>query len=93
MNIEKEDWLIAYIKKHGAVDHMNELFVEEYIQTFKVKFQATNFGAFKCKDINLQLSNMYKQGILNRGTVGIHGMVGMDFPRWVYVYDLNDSFK
>ncbi|GAB6989400.1 hypothetical protein JCM16418A_14500 [Paenibacillus pini] len=43
----KYSWIINYISDNGAVDILNSVFVDAYIEHFNANFKVTNYGANK----------------------------------------------
>lgn len=83
---DKEQWILNYIRVHDAVDMLNSEFVDAYIDKFNPKVSYTNFGANKVTELSRILSSLYKTGLLKRSAVGLSGLCGIGFPKWVYVY-------
>lgn len=76
------------MEKNNVVDVLNKDFVDLFIEKFNVKHTVTNYGANKCPYLNRLLSNMYKDGILDRCVVGIPDSKYLGFPSWIYSYSL-----
>lgn len=88
----KLDWIVEYIKnKRTPVDVLNDKFMDEYVEKFHAKIEISIFGPNRCKELNKMLSLGYKIGILKRSAIGLSNGWYPGFPRWVYVYNLNDN--
>ena len=89
---DRYDWiendLRTDAKARGGTDVLDSDFVDRYIEATGAAFRVTNFGAFKCPQLGRDLAAMTEQGILKRNRIGIEGMAGMGFPRWVWSYRL-----
>ena len=89
--LDKQEWWINYICKNKVVDMLNQPFVDAYIKEFNPKHVVMPWGANKCKELSVLLSDLYSQGILKRSTVGIpYSTAGLGFPKWIYCYELTD---
>ncbi len=89
---KKEYWIIENIPNEG-VDILHSDFVDNYIKEFSPPFIEVNFGAYKCPQLSRLLSCMYKKNILERGTISLGCCWQPGFPKWVYVYTLEKSYK
>lgn len=94
---DRYQWILEYLRKwqefYGtssySVDILNADFVTDYVEATGTKrYSIMPYGADKCSQLGEDLSAMYRKGLLDRSTVGIDGMSGMGFPRWVYSYSL-----
>jgi len=88
---ERFDFIETFLKNdgvHATVDVLHRDFVDRYIDATNAKFYAMPYGAHKCPQLGRDLSEMYAAGRLRRWTLGLDGMSGYGFPRWVYVYRL-----
>ncbi|HEX5426544.1 MAG TPA: hypothetical protein VFW94_23555 [Candidatus Acidoferrales bacterium] len=83
-------WLIAYLRDHKRGDVLNANFVDEYLKATGASFYPMSFGAHRCPALGRDLARMYTEGTLARKRIGIYGLSGKGFPRWVYVYELSD---
>lgn len=86
-------WILSYLEAMGAYDHvdvLNQAFSDAYIEAFKPSFKAVYFGANKCRQLGLDLSIMYKAGLLARCSVGLAASNQLEdgWPKWVYCYSL-----
>lgn len=86
--VDKQYWVLNYIKSNQVVDMLNEQFVDDYIKEFNTKHIVMPWGANKCNELSKLLSSLYNQGILKRSAVGIPKEVG--FPNWIYCYELTE---
>lgn len=87
---ERFDFIETFLKNDGAhasVDVLHADFVNKYIAATNCKYGFTMIGAHFCKQLQRDLSEMYKLGRLRRHVSGIQGMP-WGFPKWVYVYRL-----
>ncbi|HHX71231.1 MAG TPA: hypothetical protein GX708_24695 [Gallicola sp.] len=89
--LEKQEWLLKYIKKNRYVDVLNMEFVDSFILEFNPKHEVMPYGANRCKELGRLLSSLYNQGILDRQAQGISE--GEGFPKYVYVYKLTELGK
>lgn len=90
---ERLDWIERHVRDNnqlsrGGVDVLNSDFVDAYIDATKAAFRPTNYGAYKCAQLGRDLAKMVDQGIMRRHRIGIEGLAGMGFPRWVWSYTL-----
>lgn len=83
----KEEWLKDYINVNGPVNILDAEFVDAYINKFNPKHSIQPFGANGCKELGKMLSDLYKDNILDRSRISIHGL-GRGYPNWVYVYEM-----
>ena len=94
--IDRQDWIAKYMKgrrRDERFDICDAEFVDAYIEATEAPFGATNYGANKCPQLGRDLSAMFNDGVLKRERMGIDGMAGMGFPRWVYLYRLAHPVK
>lgn len=87
----RHEWLIREVERRRAVDVLNESFVDDFITRTDAKYLPTMFGAFGCPTLGRDLRALYLEGWMRRERVGISGMAGMGFPRWVWSYRLTPS--
>lgn len=91
---ERYDWIENYIraKAHrpelGAVDVCDSDFVDDYVAATGAEVHYVMYGANKCPQLGRDLATMV--GTLERSRVGLQGMAGMGFPRWVWSYRLRN---
>ncbi len=87
---KNKEWLLKNIPPEG-VDILCQDFVDKFIKECNVLFKETNFGAYKCPVLGRTFAKLYREGFLSRGIIdlGINWQPG--FPKWVYVYSLNES--
>lgn len=86
-------WILKYLENSNAYDHvdvLNQAFSDAYIEAFKPSFKTVYFGANKCRQLGLDLSAMYKAGLLARSRVGLAGSTQLEdgWPKWIYCYSL-----
>lgn len=82
-------WITEYIRAPGygmTLDILNTDFVLAYGEATGVKLHHCAFGAPKCPTLARDLLQMKKDYRLTRKRVGIEGMGGMGFPKWVWSY-------
>lgn len=85
-----------WIEKHLATmpgyccDVVNSDFVEDYIEATGARHWVQPYGAATCRQLGRDLSAMKRAGTLKRFRVGLQGMGGMGFPRWVWSYELRN---
>ena len=88
---EKLDWIVQYIKSDGWQDIFMEEFVASYISSCQPKkVEIRTWGADKVPELGKYLGELYKQGILERFTVGLNYQCD-NFPKWCYGYKLKGS--
>lgn len=69
---KQQNWIIKYIFDNGCQDIFMEDFVEAYISHCQPsKVESTIWGADKVPELGKYLSELYKQGTLDRFTVGL----------------------
>lgn len=83
--------ILNYIRLNGPVDCLNKDFVDYYLENVEVKCFIQMYGAHKCPQLARDLAKMKKDFRLARKRVGIEGMTGMGFPRWVWSYRMKNS--
>lgn len=71
-----------------CADVLNSDFVDDYIEATKARHAVQPYGAATCPQLGRDLSAMKRAGVLKRHRVGLQGMGGMGFPRWVWSYEL-----
>lgn len=86
-------WILSYLKGLSSYDHvdvLNQAFSDAYIEAFNPSFVAVYFGANKCRQLGLDLSAMYKAGLLARSCVGlgVSNQLEDAWPKWIYCYSL-----
>lgn len=65
-----------------------EEFVNSYIEACKPnKYEETLWGAYRVPELGRYLSDLYKQGVLVRFTVGLKYQCD-GFSKWCYGYDI-----
>lgn len=89
---ERFDWIENYLKGKpdydDSVNILEQKFSDMYLDATGAEFECMFYGAHKCKQLGKDLSEMYRAGRLKRTRVGIGGVAGMGFPKWVYSYRL-----
>lgn len=87
---EKLNWIIEYIRDNGWRDVYMEDFVNSYIDNCNPKNVGyVLWGAPKVPELNRYLSELYKNGVLKRFTVGLHNCHdSVSMPKWVYGYKI-----
>jgi hypothetical protein len=89
--IKRCDWILvelASMHEHASVDILNQQFVDDYLTATGAVHSVMMYGAHKCPSLARDLSAMALKGFLNRSRVGLPGMSGEGFPKWVYSYRL-----
>lgn len=88
---DRESFIVSYIsaeeRRHVSV--LSPEFVDAYIEYTGANYLVMMWGANKCRLLSSDLSRMYKNNILKRFATGIRG--GEGFPRWVYIYSLEEA--
>lgn len=68
-----------------------EDFVNSYVEECKPgKYEETLWGAYKVPELGRYISELYKQGVLHRFTVGLNLQCD-GFPKWCYGYHIKDK--
>jgi len=81
---EKCDWIVNYITEHDWQDIFMEEFVNSYVEVCKPnKYEETLWGAYKVPELGRYLSELYKNGILDRFNISLKYQRD-GFPRWCY---------
>ena len=88
--VKNKEWLLKNIPSAG-VDVLCQDFVDKFIKECNVPFKETNWGAHKCPELGRMLVKLYREGFLDRGIIGLGANWQPGFPKWVYVYSLNES--
>jgi len=89
---EQEQWIIEWLKERPfeGIDACDEFFHEAFWQRFGGARAQTHFGAQRVYKAQRLLAQMYRAGKLRRFVSSLEGM-GAGWPRWVYVYTLEDG--
>lgn len=92
---QRYDWLEQAIRQQPgrSVDVLNRDFVDDYAAATGAKVVISPFGANWCDRLGRDLLAMKRAGLLKRNRVGIQGMAGMGFPRWVWSYRIPDTYS
>lgn len=87
---EKLNWIIEYIRDNGWRDVYMEDFVNSYIDNCNPKnVECVLWGAPKVSELNIYLAELYKNGVLERFTVGLRNYYdSVSMPKWVYGYKI-----
>lgn len=86
----RKEWILSRMRRDGcSVDVLNRDFVDDYVEATGAPYDPMPYGADKCKQLGRDLSQMTKEGTLERVAVGLAG-VGMGFPKWVWSYRLKE---
>jgi hypothetical protein len=92
---QRRDWIEAFMRGNnqarGGVDICDAAFVDAYTEATNAPYSVTMYGANKCRMLGRDLSIMAGAGVLRRSRIGLDGMAGMGFPRWVWSYRLTHS--
>ena len=85
---ERYDWLEEAIRREPGhtVDILNRDFVDDYIAATGATHMIAPYGANWCPQLSRDLLAMNRAGLVRRHRVGLQGMAGMGFPRWVWSY-------
>lgn len=86
-NIEIEQFIRDYLKRHTVTDRLDAQFHDEFSAKFGGKRTIYPFGSCPNHLAMKWLKNLYEQGILNRYSVGI-SRHETGFPNWIYTYEL-----
>lgn len=97
--LERQRWIVEWLNLQkqnsstgfATADIFNSNFVWDYINATGVAMVPQPFGAPKCFHLGNDLADLYRRGVLIRNAVGLSGLCGQGFPRWVYVYELNET--
>lgn len=84
---ERHNWILKQVQKRERVDVLSAEFVDEYIDATGAVYSLQYFGAFTCRQLGRDLSEMWRNGLLTRSRIGLSGFES-GFPKWVYVYEL-----
>lgn len=85
---DKKQWILDYMKNPDHKYHSIDIFGEEFVSAYVDKFNPENIGWYiygtpKIPELGKILSQMYKDGILKRYTVGCK--IWQDgYPKWFY---------
>ena len=74
----------------SGVDVLDSAFVDAYADKTGAQVFIQPFGANTCRQLGRDLSKMYKNGLLERGRIGLGFNWQHGFPKWVYSYHLPD---
>ena len=87
---EKLNWIVGYIRDNGLQDVYMEKFVDSYIKCCNPnKVEVMLWGAQKVPELNRYLSELYKNGILDRFSIGLHNLHdSKSMPKWIYGYNI-----
>ena len=87
---EKLNWITEYIHDNGWQDVYIEEFVTSYIDNCNPKnVEVMLWGAQKVPELNKYLSELYKDGVLDRFPVSLHNWHdSVSMPKWVYGYNI-----
>lgn len=86
----KLNWITEYIRDNGWQDVYMEDFVTSYINDCNPKnVKIMLWGTQKVPELNRYLTELYKNGVLERFTVGLHNWHDSKLmPKWVYGYKI-----
>jgi len=88
---EKLNWIVQYITENGWQDIFMEEFVASYISICQPKkVGITAWGADRVPELGRYLSELYKQGTLDRFTVSLNYQCD-GFPKWCYGYKIKSQ--
>jgi hypothetical protein len=88
---EKKDWIVNYITNHGWQDIFMEDFVQEYIEQCEPEIiKPVMIGAPKVPELGRYLGELYKEGKLDRFTVGLKYHYD-GYPKWCYGYKIAEE--
>jgi hypothetical protein len=87
---DRLNWITEQlIKKNEPVSILDYEFVMNYWAETNVKCSRMKYGAPKCKILSLDLSLLFKQGVLKRSLCILPaGSMNEGFPNWIYMYKL-----
>ena len=86
-----EQWVIDYVSKNPGVSVTDEKFHEEFYQNFGGARKETFFGAQPVDKAMKLLKDLEKRGHLSRSIIGLAGNWQPGFPKWNYVYFIEDK--
>lgn len=84
---DREAWILRWIDTHRHASVLDAPFVDAYVQATGARFERRPWGAHKCRQLGLDLSNLHSRWVLHRYRVGLARTWQRGFPTWVYVYD------
>lgn len=92
---ERRDFILNWLKNDvsGGCDVLNTDFVNDYLVFTGAGAYLQPYGAHKCPMLGRDLARMFKEYKLSRCRIGVRGMAGMSFPRWVYSYTISPRYK
>lgn len=89
VNDTRYSWILEYIEEKGPVSIIDEQFVYSYIKQFDAYFVA-RYASPKCPQLSKDLSDLHKEGKLKRRAEGTPSeLILREYPKWVYLYNLN----
>lgn len=89
---DREDFIKAFIERYGCADVLDRDFHERYDRSFPGYMRDFKMiGSSPVKQAMRDLKRMLDEGVLERCPVGIQGLCGMGFPRWVWSYRLKND--
>jgi hypothetical protein len=88
---EMNEWIVNYIRVNGGVSATDELFHEAFFQQFGGSRKLTMWGAQPVSKAMLRLKALVDLGVLVRSKIGLGGNWQPGFPKWNYVYFINEN--
>lgn len=98
---ERRAFIIEYLREidrtrrergmpgRSSVDVLDSDFVDAYVDFSGARFVPQKYGAFKCKQLSRDLTEMWQTGELSRSLTRLPpGSRNEGFPGWVYSYTL-----
>lgn len=97
---ERREFILHYLREQNrtlypqrvgraTVDILDSDFVNAYIDFSGARFEPVKYGAFKCKQLSRDLTEMWQTGELSRKLISLpEGSRNEGFPGWVYAYEL-----
>jgi len=82
---KRQDWIVAYVAKHGSVSTIDLPFVEAYVAETGALYKPEKKGLNKCDKLFLDLRALVEEGRLRRFRKGIKSP-GPGFPNWTNIY-------
>ncbi len=101
MKAKRQDilnFIVGYLREHTSADVCNQSFHDEFYKKFGGKRFGENefyaYGAHPVYKAQSWLRKLYKDGTLDRHTVGIvgAGYRSSGLPKWVYSYTLSSAY-
>ena len=92
-SIEQETFIIDWCTKNVCVSVTNQSFHDAFFEKFGGKRKEYLWGAMPVNKAMTKIRKMHKQGILERKKISLGGSWKPGFPKWQYVYSLNEFYR